>query len=629
MTDDDKQPETAATGTPADGNSDQNTAPDAWPWAHVLGFDTAKEWGLDSVIPHPSAATSMPDPTKQASDTGSSDQLGGLGGHSPLQGQNLIEYAMQQIEQALGQPMQPVPPLSSYAYGEDGSLITTAGNVIPRPSPAATPETPPLNAGARTQAPPAPASGPSNTPGTSSPSGTTDTATVPNDGEGTDATPAPSEGDPSPSMPSPPQSSPTTSSSSSSSSTANTSTSEPGPQSYRIDLTRDDGRNTCLEGTVTYGDLYRPLLPELSGNAKDAKAPDWLITLDHQPSPAPTNADTDTIVTALLKADEIPADIQQWSLSVGPQNINTARLALNIPADSPSFTRASIIGNLPTAEWHIAASTLAASDAEPSPDDEPLAPASLCMDQHFGSPDTSQAPFVATMQITSGIANASVSLPVQLRYCGTLPSPILQGDIPLTKQASLSFRMQITPPADDKDGACLIALILRDDTPDFSVTAQLRGNQKISTPTAMLGCNDPAQGTECRAESMIANATTSLQTNLICIPKTQAYVSLATYGFVLPAEPASSDASDMPDTADTPNTDANNDTASSATPSKSASAKPSTSPVAASKGKGKSASSSNDDSSTTAKSSAQKASPSAASGDSGKADTPNKDKGES
>ncbi|HBS22095.1 hypothetical protein, partial [Thalassospira sp.] len=86
------------------------------------------------------------------------------------------------------------------------------------------------------------------------------------------------------------------------------------PQSYRVDLIRDDGRVTRLEGSVTYGDLYRPLLPELSGNAQNAQTPDWSITLDQLPNPGPTGSDTDAIVTARLDAAETPADIRQWAL---------------------------------------------------------------------------------------------------------------------------------------------------------------------------------------------------------------------------------------------------------------------------------------------------------------------------
>ena len=51
----------------------------------------------------------------------------------------------------------------------------------------------------------------------------------------------------------------------------------------------------------------------------------------------------------------------------------------------------------------------------------------------------------------------------------------------------------------------------------------------------MLGCVDPGQDTECRAESMIANATSSLQTSLISITDAPDDDELAAYGFVLPA----------------------------------------------------------------------------------------------
>jgi len=334
-----------------------------------------------------------------------------------------------------------------------------------------------------------------------------------------------------------------------------------GPQSYRVDLIREDGRTTRLEGIVTYGDLYRPLLPELSGNAQNADISDWSITLDQLPNPGPSGSDTDAIVTARLDAAEIPADIRQWSLSVGPQNINTARLALDIPATLPSLTRASIIGGLPSSEWHMVAATLAAgaeSTDTGTPiqeSTEPVAPASLGMDQQLGSPDSTQEPYIATLRITSAITNTPASIPVQLQYTGPLPSPILQGDVPLTTESSLSLRMQVMAPTDGKSGATLVALILRGAASGFSVTAQLRGDQKISTPTAMLGCVDPGQDTECRAESMIANATSSLQTSLISITDAPDDDGLAAYGFVLPTPSGEDDTNNTAQTAKPAKTD--------------------------------------------------------------------------
>ncbi|WP_404421272.1 hypothetical protein [Thalassospira australica] len=509
MTDNDKQPDSTANTTrnPTARNGTGSPAVDNWPWAHVLGFDTAKEWGLDAVIPRPSSAAPIPDPANTTPDTNSPSPLDGLSGHTPLAGQNLIEYAMQKIEQALGQPMQPVPPLSSYSYDEYGNLTTMAGTTPPDPAPSSATPSPAMTDKAAT------------------------TATAPvgdRTGGGDDS------GDASPAPAAPPHDMPRNSDPTTSTPT------EPGPQSYRVNLVRDDGRTTRLEGTVTFGDLYRPLLPELSGNAQNAKTSDWSITLDQLPSPGPTSSDTDTIVTAKLDAADIPADIRQWSLSVGPQNISTARLALDIPATLPSLTRASIIGGLPSSEWHMVAASLATGDSPAIPDTEPAAPASLGMDQQLGSPDSTQEPFIATLRITSAIASPPASIPVQLQYAGTLPSPILQGDVPLTTTTSLSLRMQVIAPTDGKSGATLVALILRGAASGFSVTAQLRGNQKISTPTAMLGCVDPGQDTECRAESMIANATSSLQTSLISITDAPDDDGLAAYGFVLPA-PSDSD----------------------------------------------------------------------------------------
>ncbi|RCK32679.1 hypothetical protein TH9_13285 [Thalassospira xiamenensis] len=518
MTDKDQQPNSTANGTASTdtGNSTPPKSPavDNWPWAHVLGFDTAKEWGLDAVIPRPSPASPPPDPSNTAAGGDNPGPLDGLSGHTPLAGQNLIEYAMQKIEQALGQPMQAVPPLSSYGYDEYGNLTTTAGSASPAPASAPTP--PPVT---ETAAP--------NT-STATP---TDEAPTDTDGSINDLANeelprgfvAPEDTTVSPA-------SPTRGMSSTS-----------GPQSYRVDLIREDGRTTRLEGIVTYGDLYRPLLPELSGNTQNADISDWSITLDQLPNPGPSGSDTDAIVTARLDAAEIPADIRQWSLSVGPQNINTARLALDIPATLPSLTRASIIGGLPSSEWHMVAATLAAgaestdTGTQIRESTEPVAPASLGMDQQLGSPDSMQEPYIATLRITSAITSTPASIPVQLQYTGTLPSPILQGDVPLTTETSLSLRMQVIAPTDGKSGATLVALILRGAASGFSVTAQLRGDQKISTPTAILGCVDPGQDTECRAESMIANATSSLQTSLISITDAPDDDGLAAYGFVLPA----------------------------------------------------------------------------------------------
>ncbi|KEO54971.1 hypothetical protein [Thalassospira permensis] len=515
MTDKDQQPNSTENGgsNPAATNGPKSPAVDNWPWAHVLGFDTAKEWGLDAVIPRPSSASPIPDPSSGATGGNNPGPLDGLSGHTPLQGQNLIEYAMQKIEQALGQPMQAVPPLSSYSYDEYGNLTTTASATVPAPAPQnATPET-----SSNGSAPTAADTPDNGDDGDDRDDDLTDEEVPPRFQDHDDTLTTPSR-------PTSGMSSPT------------------GPQSYRVDLIRDDGRVTRLEGSVTYGDLYRPLLPELSGNAQNAQTPDWSITLDQLPNPGPTGSDTDAIVTARLDAAETPADIRQWALSVGPQDINTARLALDIPATLPSLTRASIIGGLPSSEWHMAAATLAAGGVSTDnsgtsiPDAaEPVAPASLGMDQQLGTIDSTQDPFIATLRITSAITSIPTSIPVQLQYTGALPSPILQGDVPLTTETSLSLRMQVIAPNDGKSGATLVALILRGAASGFSVTAQLRGDHKISTPTAMLGCIDPGQDTECRAESMIANATSSLQTSLISITDTPDDDGLAAYGFVLPA----------------------------------------------------------------------------------------------
>ncbi|UKV12927.1 hypothetical protein L6172_12765 [Thalassospiraceae bacterium SW-3-3] len=516
MTDKDQQPNSTANGpaTSATGNRPKSPAVDNWPWAHVLGFDTASEWGLDAVIPRPSSTSPAPDPSNTAASSDNPGPLDGLSGHTPLQGQNLIEYAMQKIEQALGQPMQAVPPLSSYGYDEYGNLTTTAGTASPAPTSASAAPPAAENAAPNTPTATATNDAPTDTDGSVSDLASEELSSgfIPSD----DTTVA--SASPTPGM-----------------------SGASGPQSYRVDVIRDNGRTTRLEGIVTYGDLYRPLLPELSGNAQNADISDWSITLDQLPNPGPSGSDTDAIVTARLDAAEIPADIRQWALSVGPQNINTARLALNIPATLPSLTRASIIGGLPSSEWHMVAATLSsgggsADTGTPIPDTaEPVAPASLGMDQQLGSPYSTQEPYIATLRITSAITSTPASIPVQLQYTGTLPSPILQGDVPLTTETSLSLRMQVIAPTDGKSGATLVALILRGAASGFSVTAQLRGDQKISTPTAMLGCVDPGQDTECRAESMIANATSSLQTSLISITDAPDDDGLAAYGFVLPA----------------------------------------------------------------------------------------------
>ena len=102
MTDKDQQPNSTANSTASTdtGNSNPPKSPavDNWPWAHVLGFDTAKEWGLDAVIPRPSPASPTPDPSNIAAGGDNPGPLDGLSGHTPLAGQNLIEYAMQKIE---------------------------------------------------------------------------------------------------------------------------------------------------------------------------------------------------------------------------------------------------------------------------------------------------------------------------------------------------------------------------------------------------------------------------------------------------------------------------------------------------------------------------------------------------
>lgn len=509
MTDKDQQPKSTENGgiNPAAANAPRSPAVDNWPWADLPGFDTAKEWGLYAVIPRPSSVSPIPDPTSDVTGGNNPGPLAGLSGHKPLQGQNLIEYAMQKIEQALGQPMQAVPPLSSYSYDEYGNLTTTAG--------AASPET--SSTGATPSAADTPDDGDDGHDELSD-------EEVPSRFQDRDNTVT------TPSRPAPGMSGST------------------GPQSYRVDLIRDDGRTTRLEGSVTSGDLYRPLLPELSGNTQNAQTPDWSITLDQLPNPGPTGSDTDAIVTARLDAAEIPVDIRQWALSVGPQDINTARLALDIPATLPSLTRASIIGGLPSSEWHMVAASLATGDSPTSTDAKPVAPASLGMDQQLGTIGSTQDPFIATLRITSAITSTPVSIPVQLQYTGALPSPILLGDVPLSTETSLSLRMQVIVPIDGKSGATLVALILRGAASGFSVTAQLRGDQKISTPTAMLGCIDPGQDTECRAESMIANANSSLQTSLISITDAPDDDGLSAYGFVLPEQSGTDCTTDAPPT---------------------------------------------------------------------------------
>ena len=261
MTNKDQQPSSTANGpaAPATGNSSKSPAVDNWPWAHVLGFDSASEWGLDAVIPHPSSASPIPDPSNTAANGDNPGPLDGLSGHTPLAGQNLIEYAMQKIEQALGQPMQAVPPLSSYGYDEYGNLTTTAGVVAPAPASTTqnpAPETSPI--GSDTTVADTPDDGDNNLTSEEASSrfqDLDDTVTAP-------------------SRPTPGTSGTT------------------GPQSYRVDLIRDDGRTTRLEGNVTYGDLYRPLLPELSGNAQNADISDWSITLDQLPNPGPSGSDS-------------------------------------------------------------------------------------------------------------------------------------------------------------------------------------------------------------------------------------------------------------------------------------------------------------------------------------------------
>lgn len=297
-----------------------------------------------------------------------------------------------------------------------------------------------------------------------------------------------------------------------------------GDAHWAISTTHADGSTTDMSGPVIHDDMFRTAMPSLQGSAgNETDTPDWSISMAQGHPMSPTKTSAHTAISAKMLAPKVPNALRKWSLHVGTTPDARSALSVTAPNAVPSQLRALLFDT-------------AGSDSLPSQISEvPIysgEPHALHLEQTVGTAGSEATPDLASIRLI--FANHA-PIPVQLEYVGSLPSPIVAGNVVIEPNVSIPFWAQITPPSDGDKGAGLIVLVRYESEISFDVTAQLMTKARTSTPTAILTCNAQSDHSACRAASMIADSRGRLETSLTGLPDDPDVADLEKYGFIPPA----------------------------------------------------------------------------------------------
>jgi len=285
-----------------------------------------------------------------------------------------------------------------------------------------------------------------------------------------------------------------------------------------------DGSTTDMTGPVIRDDMFRTAMPTLQGNAvTTADTPDWAISMEQGYPLSPTKTSAQTAISAKMLAPDVPKSLCKWSLHVGASTDAQSELSVTAPNAAPSQLRALLFD------------AIDADGAAPQISEVPMyggAPHAIHLEQTVGATGSEATPDVALIRL---IFADRAPVPIHLEYVGTLPSPIVAGNVMVAPNSSIPFWVQITPPSEGDKGAGLVVLVRYEAETSFDVTAQLMTQARTSTPTAILSCNAQHDQSACRAASMISDSRGRLETGLTGLPTDPDAADLEKYGFIPPA----------------------------------------------------------------------------------------------
>ncbi|BDW88379.1 hypothetical protein [Thalassospira tepidiphila] len=285
-----------------------------------------------------------------------------------------------------------------------------------------------------------------------------------------------------------------------------------------------DGSTTDMTGPVIRDDMFRTAMPTLQGKADTtADTPDWAISMEQGYPLSPTKTSAQTAISAKMLAPDVPKSLCKWSLHVGASTEAQSELSVTAPNAAPSQLRALLFD------------AVDAGGAAPQMSEVPIyggAPHAIHLEQTVGATGSEATPDVALIRL---IFADRAPVPIHLEYVGTLPSPIVAGNVMVAPNSSIPFWVQITPPSEGDKGAGLVVLVRYEAETSFDVTAQLMTQARTSTPTAILSCNAQHDQSACRAASMISDSRGRLETGLTGLPTDPNAADLEKYGFIPPA----------------------------------------------------------------------------------------------
>ena len=285
-----------------------------------------------------------------------------------------------------------------------------------------------------------------------------------------------------------------------------------------------DGSTTDMTGPVIRDDMFRTAMPTLQGKAETtADTPDWAISMEQGYPLSPTKTSAQTAISAKMLAPDVPKSLCKWSLHVGASTDAQSELSVTAPNAAPSQLRALLFD------------AIDADGAAPQMSEVPIyggAPHAIHLEQTVGATGSEATPDVALIRL---IFADRAPVPIHLEYVGTLPSPIVAGNVMVAPSSSIPFWVQITPPSEGDKGAGLVVLVRYEAETSFDVTAQLMTQARTSTPTAILSCNAQHDQSACRAASMISDSRGRLETGLTGLPTDPDAADLEKYGFIPPA----------------------------------------------------------------------------------------------
>jgi hypothetical protein len=297
-----------------------------------------------------------------------------------------------------------------------------------------------------------------------------------------------------------------------------------GDAQWDVTTIHADGSTTGMTGPVIADDMFRTAMPTLQGKADTtADTPDWAISMAQGYPLSPTKTSAQTAITAKMLAPDVPKSLCKWSLHVGASTDAKSELSVTVPDTAPSQLRALLFD------------AVDADGAAPQMSEVPIyggAPHAIHLEQTIGTTGSQATPDVALIRLI--FANHP-PMPIHLEYVGTLPSPIVAGNVMAGPNSTIPFWVQLTPPSEGDKGAGLVVLVRYEAETSFDVTAQLMTQARTSTPTAILSCNAQHDQSTCRAASMISDSRGRLETSLTGLPTDPNASDLEKYGFMPPA----------------------------------------------------------------------------------------------